>query len=96
MSEQSKNPVLGLIAFIVFVDMAGIGLIVPVMPRLIMGLSGEGLDRAAEIGGLLLFAYAVMQFIFSPIIGGLSDRFGRRPILLVTLAALGVDYAVMA
>jgi MFS transporter, DHA1 family, tetracycline resistance protein len=96
MTEQQKNPILGLIAFIVFVDMAGIGLIVPVMPRLIMGLSGEGLDRAAEIGGLLLFAYAVMQFIFSPIIGGLSDRFGRRPILLVTLAALGVDYAVMA
>jgi MFS transporter, DHA1 family, tetracycline resistance protein len=96
MSEQQRNPVLGLIAFIVFIDMAGIGLIVPVMPRLIMGLSGEGLDRAAEIGGLLLFAYAVMQFIFSPIIGGLSDRFGRRPILLVTLAALGVDYAVMA
>jgi MFS transporter, DHA1 family, tetracycline resistance protein len=96
MSEQSKNPVLGLIAFIVFIDMAGIGLIVPVMPRLIMGLSGAGLDRAAEIGGLLLFAYAVMQFIFSPIIGGLSDRFGRRPILLVTLAALGVDYTVMA
>jgi MFS transporter, DHA1 family, tetracycline resistance protein len=96
MTEQSKNPVLGLIAFIVFVDMAGIGLIVPVMPRLIMGLSGEGLDRAAEIGGLLLFAYAIMQFIFSPIIGGLSDRFGRRPILLLTLAALGVDYAVMA
>jgi MFS transporter, DHA1 family, tetracycline resistance protein len=96
MTEQQKNPVLGLIAFIVFIDMAGIGLIVPVMPRLIMGLSGEGLDRAAEIGGLLLFAYAVMQFIFSPIIGGLSDQFGRRPILLVTLAALGVDYAVMA
>ncbi len=96
MAELQKNPALGLIAFIVFIDMAGIGLIVPVMPRLIMGLSGEGLDRAAEIGGLLLFAYAVMQFIFSPIIGGLSDRFGRRPILLVTLAALGVDYAVMA
>ncbi len=96
MTDTKKNPALGLIAFIVFIDMAGIGLIIPVMPRLVMGLTGEGVDRAAEIGGLLLFAYAVMQFIFSPIIGGLSDRFGRRPILLFTLAALGVDYLLMA
>ncbi len=96
MVESPKKPALGLIAFIVFIDMAGIGLIVPVMPSLIMELSGEGIDRAAEIGGWLLFAYAIMQFVFSPIIGGLSDRFGRRPILLITLAALGVDYAMMA
>ena len=91
MKTEKKTPALGLIAFIVFIDMAGIGLIVPVMPRLVMGLSGEGVDRAAEVGGWLLFSYAIMQFIFSPIIGGLSDRFGRRPILLFTLAALGVD-----
>jgi MFS transporter, DHA1 family, tetracycline resistance protein len=96
MDKGQEKPKLGLIAFIVFIDMAGIGLIIPVMPRLIMELSGEGLDRAAEIGGLLLFAYAVMQFIFSPIIGGLSDRFGRRPVLLFTLASLGIDYALMA
>ncbi len=93
---QSAKPALGLIAFIVFIDMAGIGLIVPVMPRLVMRLSGEGVDRAAEIGGWLLFAYAVMQFVFSPVIGGLSDRFGRRPVLLITLAALGIDYALMS
>ena len=49
-----------------------------------------------EIGGFLLFAYAIMQVLFAPIIGGLSDRFGRRPVLLVTLALLGVDYAIMA
>jgi MFS transporter, DHA1 family, tetracycline resistance protein len=96
MVESPKKLAIGLIAFIVFIDMAGIGLIVPVMPRLIMELSGEGIDRAAEIGGWLLFAYAIMQFVFSPIIGGLSDRFGRRPVLLITLAALGVDYAMMA
>jgi MFS transporter, DHA1 family, tetracycline resistance protein len=96
MESSQKKPALGLIAFIVFIDMAGIGLIIPVMPRLIMGLSAEGVDRAAEIGGWLLFAYAIMQFVFSPIIGGLSDRFGRRPVLLVTLASLGVDYAMMA
>jgi MFS transporter, DHA1 family, tetracycline resistance protein len=84
------------VAFIVFVDMCGIGLIIPVMPKLIAGLTGEGIDRAAEIGGLLLFAYAMMQFLFAPIIGGLSDRFGRKPVLMVTLLLLGLDYILMA
>lgn len=96
MENLAKKPALGLIAFIVFIDMAGIGLIVPVMPRLLTSLSGEGLDRAAEIGGWLAFAFAITQFVFAPVIGGLSDRFGRRPILLFALAALGVDYALMA
>ncbi len=84
------------LALIVFIDTAGIGLIVPVMPTLIEGLTGRGIDRAAEIGGWLLFAYAAMQFIFAPVIGGLSDRFGRKPVLLTTLALLGADYTLMA
>ena len=84
------------LASIVFIDMAGIGLIVPVMPSLIQSLTGEGIDRAATWGGWLLFTYAAMQFLFAPVIGGLSDRFGRRPVLLGTLALLGVDYALMA
>lgn len=90
------NRNLVILALIVFIDTAGVGLIVPVMPSLIEGLTGRGIDRAAEIGGWLLFAYAIMQFIFAPIIGGLSDRYGRRPVLLVTLAVLGIDYALMA
>lgn len=90
------NRNLAILAMIVFVDTAGIGLIVPVMPSLIQGMSGKGIDHAAEIGGWLLFAYATMQFLFAPVIGGLSDRFGRRPVLLLTLALLGIDYAVMA
>jgi DHA1 family tetracycline resistance protein-like MFS transporter len=94
-SETGGNS-LWLVAFIVFVDMAGIGLILPVMPSLIVGLEEVSIDRAAEIGGLLLFVYATMQFLFAPIIGGLSDRFGRRPVLLITLAALGLDYLIMA
>lgn len=85
-----------LIAFIVFVDMAGMGLILPVMPSLITAIAGVTVDRAAEIGGWLLFSYAAMQFLFAPIIGGLSDRYGRRPVLLATLTALGLDYALMA
>ncbi len=96
MQQRSIRSTLALVAFIVFVDMMGIGLIMPVMPSLIMEIEGVGIDRAAEIGGLLFFAYAVMQFLFAPVIGGLSDRFGRRPVLLITLAALGVDYALMA
>lgn len=84
------------VALIVFIDMVGIGLIVPVLPGLLREVTGESLARTAEFGGWLLFAYAFMQFLFAPIIGGLSDRFGRRPILLATLFILGLDYAIMA
>jgi MFS transporter, DHA1 family, tetracycline resistance protein len=96
MQSPSTRSSLALVALIVFIDMMGIGLIMPVMPSLIMGLEGVGIDRAAEIGGLLIFTYAIIQFLAAPIIGGLSDRFGRRPVLLVTLTALGLDYAMMA
>jgi MFS transporter, DHA1 family, tetracycline resistance protein len=100
MGEEQASPdsrgLLALVAFIVFIDMMGIGLIMPVTPSLIMGIADVGVDRAAEIGGVLFFAYAIMQFLFAPIIGGLSDRFGRRPVLLFTLVALAIDYALMA
>lgn len=95
-ATEKTTKALYFVAFIVFIDLCGLGLIIPVMPSLIAGLTGAAIDRAAEIGGLLLFAYAMMQFLFAPIIGGLSDRFGRRPVLLITLAALGVDYILMA
>ena len=95
-ARGSTRSMLALVAMIVFLDIAGIGLIVRVMPRLIISLTGVTIDRAAELGGWLLFAYAVMQFLFAPVIGGLSDRFGRRPVLLLTLFALGIDYALMA
>jgi MFS transporter, DHA1 family, tetracycline resistance protein len=91
-----KNTILALIAFIVFLDMAGVGLIIPVLPRLIAQLSDQSIDQAATIGGEILFGYALMQFLCAPIIGGLSDRFGRRPILLFTLFAMGIDYLMMA
>ncbi|MEM6857849.1 MAG: TCR/Tet family MFS transporter [Pseudomonadota bacterium] len=96
MSKPTTNSTLFFVALIVFIDMVGIGLIVPVLPGLLEELTGEGLDRTAEIGGWLLFAYALMQFLFAPIIGGLSDRFGRRPVLLITLFVLGIDYIIMA
>lgn len=85
-----------LIAFIVFIDMAGIGLIIPILPSLVESLAHTTVDHAAIIGGELLLIYAGMQFLFAPLVGSLSDRFGRRPVLLGTLAALGVDYGIMA
>lgn len=94
--QKSQNSVLALVAFIVFLDMAGVGMIVPVLPGLVAELGQTSNEGAAVIGGTILFVYALMQFLFSPIIGGLSDRFGRRPVLLVTVAAMGLDYALMA
>ncbi len=74
----------------------GIGLIVPVMPDLIQEVQGTGLSKAALWGGVLSTTFALMQFIFGPIIGGLSDRFGRRPVLLLSLVVMTLDYLVMA
>lgn len=95
-STGATTATLGFVAFIIFIDMMGIGLIVPVMPSLLESMTGASEDQTAEIGGWLLFAYAIMQFLFAPIIGGLSDRFGRRPVLLITLTLLGIDYIIMA
>jgi len=79
----------------VLLDSMGFGVIIPVMPELIMELTGEGLSRAAVYGGWLGFVYAGLQFLFAPILGNLSDRFGRRPVLLYAVGSLGLDYVVM-
>jgi MFS transporter, DHA1 family, tetracycline resistance protein len=79
----------------VLVDSIGFGIILPVLPRLIMALTGVTVDRAAAYGGWLSFVYALMQFFCAPILGNLSDRFGRRPVLLFALLALGCDYVIM-
>ena len=79
----------------VLVDSIGFGIILPVLPRLIMQLTGVGIDRAAGYGGALAFVYALMQFFCAPVLGNLSDRFGRRPVLLFALLALGCDYLIM-
>ncbi len=88
----------GAFAFIfvaVLVDSIGFGIILPVLPRLIMQLTGVSVDRAAVYGGWLSFVYALLQFFCAPVLGNLSDRFGRRPVLLFALLALGCDYLVM-
>ncbi len=79
----------------VLIDAMGIGIIIPVMPDLIRELTDLPLGAAALWGGYLSFVYALMQFAFSPTLGNLSDRFGRRPVLLISLFTLAVDYLVM-
>jgi MFS transporter, DHA1 family, tetracycline resistance protein len=83
------------IFIVVLIDVIGFGIIIPVVPRLVMQLTGEGLSRAAIYGGWLWFAYAVTQFFCAPILGNLSDKLGRRPVILLSLAMLGVDYLIM-
>ncbi len=80
----------------VTLDAIGIGLIFPVMPELIEDVTGGTLSQAALWGGLLATSFAVMQFLFGPLMGALSDRFGRRPVLLVSLSVMAVDYLVLA
>lgn len=99
---MSSNPVsppsramLPVVAMALFIDSLGIGIIIPIAPQLVMELSGASLADAAPIAGWLTLAYASMQFVFSPILGNLSDRYGRKPILLASLAALSVDYVLM-
>jgi MFS transporter, DHA1 family, tetracycline resistance protein len=91
MSNPQKKALL-FIFITLLIDCAGIGIIIPVVPTLIQELTGGSIGEAAAYGGWLTFAYAIMQFVFSPILGGLSDRFGRRPILLMSLFGLGIDY----
>jgi len=79
----------------VLVDSIGFGIILPVLPRLIMELTGVDIARAAQYGGWLTFVYSAMQFFCAPVLGNLSDRFGRRPVLLAALLALGIDYMIM-
>ncbi len=95
LSPARARRALAFVLVTVLLDVIGIGIIIPVMPELLMELSGEGLDRAAVIGGWLMFLYAFMQFVFAPVLGNLSDRFGRRPVLLFSLLAFGLDYVLM-
>ncbi|MGA1383557.1 MAG: TCR/Tet family MFS transporter [Steroidobacteraceae bacterium] len=95
MSSDPRRRMLPIVAMALFIDSMGIGIIIPVAPQLVMQLSGASLADAAPIAGWLTLAYASMQFIFSPILGNLSDRYGRKPILLASLAALSVDYVLM-
>jgi DHA1 family tetracycline resistance protein-like MFS transporter len=80
----------------VAIDVLAFGIVIPVLPKLVEGFVGGDTARAARVFGLFGTAWALMQFVFSPVLGALSDRFGRRPVLLVSILGLGLDYVFMA
>ena len=92
---QTRKHALAFIAVTLLLDTIGFGLIMPVYPKLLVEITGESLSRAAIYGGWLGFVFAAMQFVFAPILGNLSDRYGRRRVILFAVGALGVDYIIM-
>ncbi|MDQ2767829.1 MAG: TCR/Tet family MFS transporter [Gemmatimonadota bacterium] len=93
---RSSRAAFAFIFITVSLDMLAFGIIVPVLPNLIVSFAGGNVAHAARIVGLFGFAWAAMQFVASPIVGAMSDRFGRRPIVLLSNFGLGLDYFVMA
>ncbi|PJZ40323.1 tetracycline resistance MFS efflux pump [Leptospira kmetyi] len=90
---NSKRPAaLGFIFVTILIDVIGFGIIIPVLPKLIQELTHGSLSEAAWDGGLLMFAYSIVQFVCAPFVGALSDRYGRRPILLASLFGFALDY----
>lgn len=96
MAKNKKEAALGFIFITLLIDIIGFGIIIPILPQLIQGLIHGTLSEASRYGGLLIFAYSFMQFLCSPIIGNLSDQFGRRPVLLFSLFGFGIDYLFLA
>jgi Arabinose efflux permease len=94
--SSNRKPALGFIFVTLLLDVMGIGIIIPIIPKFISQLVGGDLSNASVYSGWLMFSFAIMQFIFSPVLGSLSDRFGRRPILLISLFGFGVDYLIIA
>ncbi|MBT4522947.1 MAG: TCR/Tet family MFS transporter [Halieaceae bacterium] len=92
---MSNRLALGILFATVFLDSIGFGVILPVMPQLIMDITGEPLSSAAVYGGWLLVLHAAMQFLTAPVMGNLSDRVGRKPVLVMALFAFGLNYLLM-
>lgn len=91
-----KTPAIGFIFVTLLIDVIGLGIIIPVMPKLISELVGGSLSDAARYGGWIVFSYSFVQFICAPVVGGLSDQVGRRPILLASLLGFALDYTFLA
>ncbi|MFB0907886.1 MAG: TCR/Tet family MFS transporter [Spirosomataceae bacterium] len=94
--KKPRSAALIFIFITVLIDVIGIGIIIPIIPVLIQELTGGTISESSSYAALLVLAYSSMQFLFSPIIGGLSDQFGRRPVLLISLFGFGVDYIFLA
>ena len=98
MSEMVSNrrAALGFVLTTVFLETVGFGFVIPVLPDLLVELGGQDLSQAAVDGGWMISIYALMAFFFAPVMGNLSDRYGRRPVLLIALTALSIDYLLLA
>ena len=99
MDNQPKIKTSAALRFIfvtIFIDVMGLAIIIPVIPKLLEQLGDVNISVASEINGWLTATYAIMQILFSPVMGNLSDRFGRRPILLISLIGFCIDYTFMA
>jgi DHA1 family tetracycline resistance protein-like MFS transporter len=94
---KNRKAAIGFIFITLLIDVTGLGLIIPVVPKLIEDLlHTSNISKVALFGGLLTFSYAIMQFLFAPVLGNLSDKYGRRPILLFSLLGFGLDYILLA
>src|SRR5258708_9226897 len=91
-----RAPAFVFVFLTVLLDMLALGMIIPVLPKLVVDFLGGDTARAAQIFGVFGTAWALMQFVFSPVQGALSDRFGRRPVILMSNFGLGLDYILMA
>ena len=94
--KNKKTAAIGFVFITMLIDIMGWGIIIPVIPKLIKELINGDISEAAKYGGWLTFAYAITQFIFAPLIGNLSDKFGRRPIILISLFGFSLDYLLLA
>jgi MFS transporter, DHA1 family, tetracycline resistance protein len=93
---SKKNAAVGFIFITLLIDVIGFGIIIPVMPGLIADLKHVDISTAAKYGSYLTVAYAITQFVFAPVLGNLSDKYGRRPVLLFSLFGFGIDYIFLA
>lgn len=96
MKKNKKQAAIGFIFITMLIDITGWGIIIPVIPKLIAELIHGDISEAAKYGGWLTFAYAITQFVCAPLIGNLSDKYGRRPIILISLFAFALDYLLLA
>lgn len=96
MKENKKQAAIGFIFITMLIDITGWGIIIPVIPKLIQELIHGDLSDAAKYGGWLTFAYAITQFVFAPLVGNLSDQYGRRPIILISLFGFSLDYLLLS